>query len=267
MCVCAESITVVTNTAFVCDLKAVRSKVAESTGVWPSGAVDVITMLCEFGAVFNPIVIFLCWDSPDRNRVEYVVSEVSNTPWEERTVQVLPMSEATQDAKGRFIIERTKSLHVSPFNEMPNGESKWRYTFDLPGPKIEHFYLKVEMFPTATATFPRIVATMDLKNTGASLPWYRRVVPASWLTLVRIHVQAAKLFLFKGVSFHDNVTQPCDTAPEAPHIVSFVATTSALAMGCALGTYHLLNIYSPHAVDLCTTYAAQFGDIFRSLFQ
>lgn len=53
------------------------------------------------------------------------------------------MSEATRDDQGRFIIERTKSLHVSPFNEMPNGEAKWRYTFELPSQKLEKFSLKV----------------------------------------------------------------------------------------------------------------------------
>lgn len=55
-------------TTWDAELQAVRRKVADVAGVWPCGAVDVITMLCEFGVVFNPIVIFLCWDSPDRNR-------------------------------------------------------------------------------------------------------------------------------------------------------------------------------------------------------
>lgn len=67
--------------------------------------------------------------------------------------------------------------------------------------------------------------------------------------------QAAKLFVFKGVSFHDNVTQPRDVAPEAPHIVSFIATTTALALVVVLGAYRLYN-----------TYSAQIGDVIHGLY-
>jgi DUF1365 family protein len=37
-------------------------------------------MLREYGAVFSPITPHFCWDSTERNKVDIVVSEVTNTP-------------------------------------------------------------------------------------------------------------------------------------------------------------------------------------------
>ena len=103
---------------------AVRKEVRSRTGVWPGGAIDIITTLRQYGAAFNPITIYLCWDTAERGKVEYVVSEVMSTPWNQRTVHVLPMSEATssKDKPGTVVIERLKTLHVSPFNPVPDGE-------------------------------------------------------------------------------------------------------------------------------------------------
>lgn len=68
---------------------AVRKEVAAQTGHWPVGAIDVVTMLREYGAVFNPITLYFCWDSTERNKVDFVVSEVTNTPVRSRASLVL----------------------------------------------------------------------------------------------------------------------------------------------------------------------------------
>lgn len=105
--------------------EAVRELVCKETGVYPSGPVDLVTHLREWGYCFNPIALFLCWDSEARNKVEYVVSEVTNTPWGERTVQVLDMGRARKGEDDTLVIEKPKTLHVSPFNPMPDSQATW----------------------------------------------------------------------------------------------------------------------------------------------
>jgi hypothetical protein len=96
---CAPTRTVMTRCSFFADRMcpalllqsldvAVREAVLSCTGTFPTGAVDCITLLRVHGHVFNPITVYLCWDSSTRNRVTHLVSEVTNTPWLEKTVQV-----------------------------------------------------------------------------------------------------------------------------------------------------------------------------------
>lgn len=101
-----------------------RKQVCQHTGVWPHAPIDLITMPREAGYCFNPICVYLCWKDDTRSSVEYVVTEVSNTPWNQRTVHVLPVSEGVE-VNGELHIERVKSLHVSPFNAEPDGEATW----------------------------------------------------------------------------------------------------------------------------------------------
>eukprot|EP00035_Acanthoeca_spectabilis_P015954 m.323145 g.323145 ORF g.323145 m.323145 type:complete len:362 (-) comp16455_c0_seq35:1702-2787(-) len=188
--------------------EAVRKEVAEKTGTWPTGAIDAVTTLREFGAVFNPIAVFLCWDTPERNKVDFVVSEVTNTPWGQRVVQVLPMSEAVPGPRnGTVVIERRKELHMSPFNPVPDGRAKWRYTLALPNQDIKSLYLKVELLAQSASPHPKVVATMDLTNVGTPRTWIRGPVPTSWITLYRIHAQAMVLMLSKKMKYIGNTTQ------------------------------------------------------------
>ena len=78
----------------------------------------------EAGYCFNPICVYLCWKDEARSSVEFVVTEVSNTPWNQRTVHVLPLSEGVL-VDGEIHLERVKSLHVSPFNAEPDGQATW----------------------------------------------------------------------------------------------------------------------------------------------
>ena len=62
---------------------AVRDTVAEHTGSRPSGPVRVLTQLRSFGHCFNPVSFYYCI-SADGERVEAILTEVTNTPWGER---------------------------------------------------------------------------------------------------------------------------------------------------------------------------------------
>ena len=98
----------------------------------------MLTNFRYFGFGMNPVSFYYCFDTAGE-RVETVVAEVSNTPWNERHCYVL--SFAVSDAAamhlhdeqtgtesqstGRF--ENPKEFHVSPFMPM-DMTYRWRVT-------------------------------------------------------------------------------------------------------------------------------------------
>ena len=67
---------------------AVRDRVEKETGRRPSGSIRLLTNLSYFGYCFNPVSFYYCF-SADGEHVEYIVSEVHNTPWGERDTYLL----------------------------------------------------------------------------------------------------------------------------------------------------------------------------------
>jgi DUF1365 family protein len=89
---------------------AVRSFVAERTGVRPGGPIGLLTQLRRSGWLFNPFSAYFC-HSADGQRVETIVLEVTNTPWHERCWYVIGVDPARPSGPWEF----PKELHVSPF--------------------------------------------------------------------------------------------------------------------------------------------------------
>ena len=95
---------------------AVRNLVESETGNRPVGPIRLLTNLSYFGYCFNPASFYYCF-AADGEAVEYIVSEVNNTPWGERDTYVM-------NCKGRAVTASswrfcpTKKMHVSPFMPM-----------------------------------------------------------------------------------------------------------------------------------------------------
>ena len=55
----------------------------------------MLTHLRYFGIGFNPVTFYYCFDAAD-TRVEAIIAEITNTPWNERHAYVLtePVPEA-----------------------------------------------------------------------------------------------------------------------------------------------------------------------------
>ncbi len=100
----------------------VLDEVEKQLGVRPQGPVRLLTNLRYFGYVINPVSYYFCFDSSGK-RVEAVLAEVTNTPWGERHLYVLP---AITDEGGRQrLLWCDKVFHVSPFMQM-NHRYCWR---------------------------------------------------------------------------------------------------------------------------------------------
>ena len=98
--------------------QAVCDRIHEETGQRHLGRVCLLANLRYFGFVMNPIACYYCFD--DQDNLQYIVAEVTNTPWKERQSYVLRC-----DPQQRYQrISFRKRMHVSPFNPM-NMEYQW----------------------------------------------------------------------------------------------------------------------------------------------
>jgi len=101
---------------------AVRDEAERLTGQRPAGPIRVLTHLRTFGYAQNPVSFYYCF-SQGGDRVETILSEITNTPWGERhTYAVAGGAAPATDQDHEF----EKAFHVSPFMDMDHAYS-WRF--------------------------------------------------------------------------------------------------------------------------------------------
>jgi DUF1365 family protein len=141
---------------------AVRDLVERETGQRPTGPIRLLTHLRYFGWVMNPVSFYYVFDAAD-TRVESVVAEITNTPWEERHAYVLRTADAERVGAQGLRWQFDKVFHVSPFMPM---DMRYDWRFTEPG---ETLNVHMENWRDGAAEFD---ATLVLKRepiTHASL--------------------------------------------------------------------------------------------------
>jgi DUF1365 family protein len=188
---------------------AVRARVAATTGVAPTGPIRVLTHLRYFGIGFNPVTFYYCFDAQDA-RVECIVAEVTNTPWNERHAYVL--TDPVPGAGERVLRYRfAKEFHVSPFMPM---DMTCDWSFGAPGRRLA---VHMQNLRAGERVFD---ATLDLSRreiSGGALA--RALVAFPCMTasvLAGIYTQALKLWI-KRIPFH---AHPSRTPPHADDVAS-----------------------------------------------
>ncbi len=176
--------------------EAVRREVARRTGQRPEGPIRLLTHPRYLGYGFNPVSFFYCY-APDGEALEAIVAEVTNTPWKERHVYVLPMSSGggTPD-KPRF--HTPKAFHVSPFLPM-DLEYAWRLT--RPG---ETLVAHLEDLDRGRRVFDATLSLRRRPLTGTNLA--RALARFPFMTgqvVLGIYWQALRLWL-KGTPVFDH---------------------------------------------------------------
>jgi DUF1365 family protein len=169
---------------------AVRERVVVHCGFRPSGPIRMLCHVRYWGHVFNPVVFYYCFDEAGQ-RVQAIVAEITNTPWNERHAYVLdarPFSDAS-----RF--EFDKAFHVSPFMDM-NLQYDWR--FSVPGSDLRvhmtNFDGPVKMFAADLALAQRPLNRLQLSRVLWRFPLMTLQVSTA------IYCQALKLRI-KGTPF------------------------------------------------------------------
>ena len=167
--------------------ESVRQHVESETGIRPTGPIRLLTHLSYFGYCFNPVSFYYCYspgpsageaagDADSAPRLETIVAEVHNTPWDERYCYVLDQPDrvakggagegSRNGSKGGV---RTyglrKDFHVSPFMPM---DIDYRWHFSHPctrGDDGARLFVHMENYRPHGKVFD---ATLDLER-GAAL--------------------------------------------------------------------------------------------------
>lgn len=107
--------------------ESIRQTVLQASGCNLSGPIRMLTNLRYFGFIMNPITCYYCFDNSEN--LQFIVAEVTSTPWRERHAYVLPMDKNQKSTAVIF----PKAMHVSPFMQM---DQDYRFLSTVPAEKL-----------------------------------------------------------------------------------------------------------------------------------
>lgn len=182
---------------------AVRDRVAAELGRRPAGPIRLLTHGRYFGKTMNPVSFYYGY-AEDGETLDWVLAEITNTPWGERHAYLLPVAAA--ERQGRALHwEFDKAFHVSPFMAMAR---RYRWALQPPG---ESLRVHMDVYAGQAREFD---ATLVLErrpmtsNTLASCLFRYPFMTAR--VALAIYWQAARLWL-KRMPFHPHP----DTLPRS----------------------------------------------------
>lgn len=182
-------------------IDAVRRRIFEETGERHRGPIYLLANLRYFGYQMNPIACYYCF-SEDESRLEYLVAEVNNTPWDERHSYVLPGPDTGDILDTAF----DKVFHVSPFNPM---QMQYQWRSNTPGERLalhmENHDERGKVFDATLSLKGRPATAAALNGLVLRFPFMTMKVAAA------IYWQALRLYL-KGVPFYVHPDKQTDQA-------------------------------------------------------
>ena len=175
---------------------AVRARVHRATGVRPEGPVRVLTHPRYAGYVFNPVSLYYCF-AADGQTLQYIVAEITNTPWRERHAYVLDVANARVQGRSRQW-DFDKAFHVSPFLPMAR---QYHWSMTSPGDDLQ---VQMDVLREGEREFDATLSLQRRPLDGPALArvlWRYPLMTAQVLT--GIHWQARRLWL-NGTPVHDH---------------------------------------------------------------
>ena len=193
------------------DLKqAIYRVILENTGKAFSGSVRLVTVLRTFGFYFNSVSFYFCYEN---DQLVFVVSEINNTPWNERYAYVMDAETSEQRGLAHHF-HFNKQFHVSPFMPM---NLRYHWTF-----LVKDTQLAVNMNLYDAQVDKYFDATMNLSHTPFSvknMTLFPLIYPLQGaMMLSRIYMQALRVWL-KRIPFfnHPDTHFPSADASAKPY--------------------------------------------------
>ncbi|MGR9036535.1 MAG: DUF1365 domain-containing protein [Gammaproteobacteria bacterium] len=176
--------------------QAVRDLVEQRTGSRPEGPMRMLTHLRYLGYCFNPVSFYYCFN-PLHGKLETVVAEITNTPWDERYAYVLTLAQDIGEGNvHRYLFP--KGFHVSPFFPMDLNYD-WRFTD--PGRRL---CIHMGLIREGMKVFDATLNLRRVEITPARLALILLTYPFMTLKAIAgIYFEAARLKL-KGIPFYDH---------------------------------------------------------------
>ena len=166
---------------------AVRQGILDKTGKTANGKIFMLTHPRYFGHIFNPVTFYFAMQESCL-QPEFIIAEITNTPWNERFHYVLDCS---QQQSGKFIFD--KQFHISPFMPMQM-EYRWEFNIQLDSLKIhmENYAKGIKQFDASLNIKAQEFNARNLRKVLLHYPFMTvKVISA-------IYWQALKLWLKKA---------------------------------------------------------------------
>jgi DUF1365 family protein len=171
---------------------AVRKRVEEEAGFYPQGPIRLLTNLRYFGFIMNPISCYYCFDKNEK--LQAILAEVNNTPWNERHGYVL----VCDPDKDQQQITFDKKLHVSPFNPM---DIEYHWKSNLPAKNLRIY---MQNYRKGNIEFDASVVLERQEITVSRLRWLIVKYPFMTLKVMAAIYWQAMLLLLKKVPVYSH---------------------------------------------------------------
>ena len=157
--------------------EAVKQRILEETEQHFEGQIFLLANWRYFGLQNNPIACYFCKGKTSQ-RLEFIIAEVTNTPWGERHSYVLPVNHE----EALFQTEFKKELHVSPFHGM---QQRYRWSSTVPdeslaikltnlegGERVFHASLTLTRLPVTRLTGLSLLARFPFETAKVTVGIY-----------------------------------------------------------------------------------------------
>tara|TARA_B100002051_G_scaffold209726_1_gene201261 strand:+ start:19086 stop:19760 length:675 start_codon:yes stop_codon:yes gene_type:complete len=173
--------------------ESVRKTVKEQTGRNLEGPIRLLTHMRYFGYCFNPVSFYYCFDKSDK-KLEMIMAEVTNTPWNERHCYFITAKKNKSFRQGL-----KKQFHVSPFWDMDH-DYDWYFSdvSDTISVNMINYKDEKKVFDaTLSLSVSKKLTNLNLFLSVLRFPF------STLMVYLRIHYQAFKLWV-KGATFYDH---------------------------------------------------------------